>query len=112
MSRLDRGTLREFAAALKVPTAALAVRPDADQADTSTVDTWQSVRRARLGLHTDSDPATADGVSAAIADLMPLFCGIGRARVVGLGVAGLKDSRALRRRKSRTQPCALPRREV
>ncbi|GLW67308.1 hypothetical protein Arub01_55510 [Actinomadura rubrobrunea] len=78
-------TLRKLAMALKVPTAKLIARPDADEAPSQTVDQWAPVRAALLGRHqgTPDEEPTVQGVDDAVRAAMPLFA---RDRFTDLGL--------------------------
>ncbi|MEV5576200.1 helix-turn-helix transcriptional regulator [Spirillospora sp. NPDC052269] len=69
-------TARKLAVALQVRTSELIVRPDADDADTGTIEQWSQVRRA-LERRPNSQPAeapTVEGVNGVLLqDAVPLY---------------------------------------
>jgi transcriptional regulator with XRE-family HTH domain len=65
-------TLRKLAMALRVPTAYLSPRPAPDAAAVTEVEQWEPVRRAMFEPSAQPDePASAEGVLAALASLRP-----------------------------------------
>jgi transcriptional regulator with XRE-family HTH domain len=67
-------TARKLAMALRVPTSALIVRPDAERAEQATVENWEPVRRALVGqVEQPEDVPTVDGVSEALTAIIPAF---------------------------------------
>ncbi len=65
-------TVRKLAVALRAPTSALVVRPDAEDADSETAADWEPVRRALAGVVAQpEEPPTAEGVAAVLADTRP-----------------------------------------
>jgi transcriptional regulator with XRE-family HTH domain len=89
-------TLRKIATALRVPTTALMITPDTENADRQTVDLWEPVRRTLFGPVTQPDEApTAAGVTDAMASLKPSLAGnrYSEIRVILPGL--LRDAEAL-----------------
>lgn len=89
-------TIRKLAAALKVPTSALMTTPDADPADPQTVKNWEPVRRALFAPAAQPDePATTEGVLAALAALQPAVAANRYAEVRDALPLLLRDSQVL-----------------
>lgn len=74
VQRTRMETARLLAVALRVPTTTLMAERREDEADPSTVDLWEPVRRALAGTADDIDqPPTLDGVTQALNAALPLF---------------------------------------
>jgi len=89
-------TLRKLATALRVPTTVLIARPDTDTADPQTIESWEPVRRALFAPADQPDePATTEGVLAALTDIRPALAANRYTEVRQILPAMLRDSDAL-----------------